>query len=298
MNQYEKTNERKKIISFLLLPLLLGSLFCNVLFFNDRHKLVVQQERALLVADSSISVKLLVEKQLNEVQETLNSSQLKNDALYTTVSKLNTELAERKKMIEKIKNDNITVTPLKKQLKDFKNRVDDYEKQTNAVLKERDDLEIRITELNKTLIDIRRENEELKRKLDVAKNLKGYEISVMNYKVNNTKKRPTIKAKKVNRISVSFTLPENIVAELGNKNLYLVIYDPNRKVLTTKQEKFINKKTNSEQVYSSLKIIDYKNEEQKIIMDYDTETKLTKGKYKVELYADGNLSGKKEFDLR
>jgi chromosome segregation ATPase len=298
MNNNEKTNERKKIVSFLLLPMLFGSLFFNILFLINRHKLISRQERALLVADSSISVKLLVEKQLNEVQETLNGSQLKNDELYTTVSKLNTELKENRRTIEKITKENQTVIPLKKQLKDVKSHVDDYEKQTNSILKEKNELEGKITELNKTIIDIKKDNEELKKKLEIVKDLKGYEISVLNYKVKTTKKRPTMKAKKVNRISVTFTLAENIAAESGKKNLYIVIYDPMKNVLTSKQEKFINKKTNLEQAYSSLKIIDYKNEEQKIIIDYDAETKLTKGKYKVEVYADGSLSGKKEFELR
>ncbi len=294
----EKTNERKRIVSFLLLPMFFGSLFLNILFLINRHKLISRQEHALLVADSSISVKLLVEKQLNEVQETLNGSQLKNDELYTTVSKLNSELKESKKIIEKITKEDQAVFPLKKQLKDFKNQVGDHEKQTNNILKEKSDLEGKIAELNKTIIDVKRDNDELKRKLDLMKDLKGYEISVMNYKVKPAKKKLTVKAKKVNRISVSFTLAENIAAELGKKNLYIVIYDPKKKVLTRKEERFVNKKTNLEQVYSSLKMIDYKNEEQKIIIDYDTETTLTKGKYKVELYADGSLSGKKEFELR
>jgi hypothetical protein len=297
METKEKNKEKGKTLFFLVLPILIGSIFCNIWLLSNRHKLISQQEKALLLADSSLSAKLQVEKQFNEVQGELNDSRQVNDGLYSTVAKLKGELAKSKGNIEKLSKENSTVRLLNKQIKDFKNRVEDYEKQKNAVLQEKGDLEIKLVELNKILVDIKKDNEELKKKLEWAKDLKTYELNVINYKTVRGKQKLTMRAKKVHRISVSFMLAENLVAELGTKVIYVVIYDPKKKVLTTTNEKFINKKTNTEQIYSIVKIIDFKNTEQKVNIDYDTESKLIKGKYKVEVYADGNLSTKKEFEL-
>ncbi|MBI2268971.1 MAG: hypothetical protein HYU69_01285 [Bacteroidetes bacterium] len=295
----DKTKIRKQLKYLLILLLLLiGSGIGNVFFMLNRNSLNTERDTALLHADSSLSVKLQVEKYLMEAQAALNNCKSNNDELNAAISKLNNEITEKRTVIEKITKDNGNVSALRKQLKDTKKLRDDCEKQVNSILKGNGDLQAKIAALNKTLADLKKDNEGLKKKLEWAKDLKAYEVGVMNYKVTKSKQKPTIRAKKVNRISVSFTLAENMVAESGSKNIYLVIYDPQKSVLAKTSEKFTNTKTNTEQVYSSLKTIDFKNDEQKITVNYDTDDKLTKGKYKMEIYADGSLSGKKEFELR
>lgn len=300
MNTEDDKAKIRKQLKYLLilLLLLLGSGIGNVFFMLNRHSLNAERDKALLHADSSLSVKLQVEKHLNEAQVALNNCKTNNDELNETISKLSNEITEKRTVIEKITKDNGSVAALRKQLKDAKKLREDCEKQVNSILKEKGDLENKIAALNKTLADLKKDNEDLKKKLEWAKDLKAYEVGVMNYKVTKSKQKPTIRAKKVNRVSVSFMLAENMIAEAGNKNLYLVIYDPKKSILAKSSEKFTNTKTNAEQVYSVMKTIDFKNEEQKITINYDTDDKLTKGKYKLEIYADGSLSGKKEFELR
>lgn len=297
-NKEEKTEIKKRSKYLLVLLLLLLSVFGNMLFMFNRHNLSTERDTALLCADSSLSVKLQVEKHLNEARITLNNCKTNNDELNATILKLSNEIAEKQSVIEKISMDNNSIASMRKQLKNANKLRDDCEKQVNAILKETGDLESKIADLNKTLADTKKDNKELKKKLEQAKKLKAYEIEVMNYKVTKGKPKPTIRAKKVNRISVTYTLAENMVADIGSKNVYLIVFDPKKIVISKTEEKFINVKTNSEQKYSFLKSIDFKNEEQRITIDYDIETKLSKGKYKIEIYTDGNLSGKKEFELR
>jgi len=139
---------------------------------------------------------------------------------------------------------------------------------------------------------------DLKEKLELAKNLKAYDILIVNFKVSGKNIKPTLKAKRVNRISATFNLSENAVADPGYKEIYMVVYDTRGSVVGPQNKKFTNKSSKKEQIYSTSKPLEYKNEEVKITMNFDTEQKLVKGKYKIELYVDGAYSGKKEFVLR
>ncbi len=291
-------NKKKRILLAILLLLLLGSFIGNIVLFSKRGGLISERDKAALNSESMLSLKLQVEKQLNEAQGSLNKFKTDNELLNSVIAKLNTEIAEKRTVLEKITKDNNNVGALRKQLKDAKKLRDDCEKEVNDYIKENNKLEASNNTLRQSVNKLSQDNEDLKKKLEWAKNLKAYDVGVMNFKVTKSKQRPTIRARKVDRISVSFTLAENLVAEAGSKNIYLVIYDPKKNILAKTSDKFTNTKTNSEQVYSVSKSIDFKNEDQKATINYDTDDKLVKGKYRVEIYADGSLSGKKEFELR
>lgn len=293
-----KISPQLKYLLLLLLLLLLGSGIGNILFMLNRNILHTERDKALLHSDSLLSEKLLIEKYLNEAKRALNDCKTDIDDLNANISKLNNDITEKQTVIEKITKDNNSVTSLRKQIKEAKRLREECEKHVNDMLKEQGNLEGKIAALNKTIAGIKKDNEDLKKKLELAKDLKAYEVTVINYKITKNKQRPTIRARKANRISTSFILAENVVAEAGSKNIYLVVYDPKKKILAKTDEKFINAKTNSEQTYSCLKTIDFKNEEQKIVINYDTENKLIKGTYKIEIYTDAGLIGKKEFELR
>lgn len=297
-NDKIKLSPQLKYLLLLLLLLLLGSGVGNIFFILNRNSLHTERNKAMLHSDSLLSEKLLVEKYLNEAKGALIDCKTNIDDLNANISKLSNEIIEKRTVIEKITKDNNSVTSLRKQIKEAKRLREECEKQVNDFLKEQGSLESKIAALNKTLAGIKKDNEDLKKKLELAKDLKAYEVTVINYKITKNKQRPTIRARKANRISTSFILAENLVAEAGSKNIYLVVYDPKKKILAKTDEKFINAKTKSEQTYSCLKTIDFKNEEQNIAINYDTENKLIKGTYKIEIYTDGGLIGKKEFELR
>jgi hypothetical protein len=62
-----------------------------------------------------------------------------------------------------------------------------------------------------------------------------------------------------------------------------------------KQDTKTGKKENT---YSSIKVIDYKNNTQRVIVDYMCEKRLEKGIYSIEVYTDNTYSGKKEISLK
>lgn len=105
MNTESDTTKAGKQLKYLLVILLLflGSGIGNVFFMLDRQNLRIEKDRALLHADSSLSVKLQVEKHLNETQTALNAK----------IAELNKTLGEIKKDNENLKKKQVLSKDMK-----------------------------------------------------------------------------------------------------------------------------------------------------------------------------------------
>lgn len=289
--------ENKNLKTLLLLFLLLLSFILNIVFFNGNHSLKKERNAAVLRADSLLSEKLLLNKQIDEAKAELSRCLKAADQLGKLNPSLNDEIKAKTVLIENLKRDNATVTALRKKIKEAQKQNEDYLSQMNSLLQKIQELENKITQFNKQIADLTSENNELKKELELAKEIKARNISALGYKVANSKSKLTFKTKKVNRISVTAELMENPLAGLGNKKVALLVYSEG-KILSDGKNKFMEKKTNTELSCSALKDITYSGTDQKVTVNYDFDQKLLKGKYKVELYVDGSLAGKTEFMLR
>jgi hypothetical protein len=301
----KEDNKNSNIVRFYIaIGILLLSIIGNGIFLTMQSGYKSEKDKALLSKDSLLSVKLLVDKELNKAKNDLKECEGKNDQLDASRIILNNQIQEKTLQVEKLVKDNASVNTLRKKLKEVQKLRDECENLVNNYIAETNKLEADNKTLKQSFNKLVQENEDIKNKLEWAKTLKAYEIEVQGYKVTKSKQQPairaraTIRARKTNRIAVSFTLAENRVVESGSKNFNLVVYYGQKKVLGKGNEKFTNKKTNAQQVYSAIMPIEFKNDEQKITLNFDTQDKLIKGKYSVEIYSDGNLSGTKEFELR
>lgn len=295
METIKNSNMKLTIIT---ISLFLLSFVGNVIFLSKHSGLKSEKDRAVLKMDSLLSVKLLVDKALDQAKNQIESYKGKNAELDKTITDMDLKLSASKTQVEKLVNDNASVNALRKKLKESQKLRDECEKVVNDYMKDNDKLQAQNNMLNQSMNKLSQELADLKEKFEFAKNLKAYDMVIINYKISRKSNKPTVKAKRVNRVSAIFYLAENHVAESGFKELYMVVYDTKGNVIGTQDKKFTNKFSNKEQIYSTSKPLEYKNEEVKINIDYDAEQKLFKGKYKVEIYVDGTYSGKKEFELR
>lgn len=143
-------------------------------------------------------------------------------------------------------------------------------------------------------------NKELAGRVDVAKQLKISAIRSNAVAVaKNGKEKETDKSKKANKIESCFTVFENDVAEPGDKDAYLVIVDPQGRVLGASDSKVLQLDGATEIRYTETKGFYFNGRKTDLCMEYLDEVKaLPKGTYDISVYIEKTLAAKSKFDLR
>jgi hypothetical protein len=168
-------------------------------------------------------------------------------------------------------------------------------KDENVVIKNKFDKEqAKTTELTK-------DKEDLTEKVTLASSLKAYNIKGTPIRKKSGGKKEEIeeKAKRTDRIKVSFTLSENLIAPSGSKTIYLRIARPDDKILTVSSDLAYSFDYNGEKIqYSAKKDIDYQNKAMDITMYWDKLEEFAAGTYVVSVFTDQLLIGESQFSLK
>lgn len=137
----------------------------------------------------------------------------------------------------------------------------------------------------------------LQEKVDLASILKVAEIKAFASEVKkNGKEKVTDKSSKANKVECCFKILENLVAEPGDKEVYLVVKNPGGKVLAEGGGTF--EYMGSQMGYSAKKMIYYSNKNVDLCMEFSPKSKMEKGTYKCEIYIDGFMLGTTSFNMK
>ncbi len=152
---------------------------------------------------------------------------------------------------------------------------------------------------NKTLL---KEKENLSSKVAVASVIPAYNVNAEGIHITGSgRERKTDKIKRINKLKVCFTLGANKITTPGNKNVYIRIAQPNKKILTPNDsDEFSFMYKGNKLQYSILKEINYENTAMDICVFWSRrKTKaLAKGTYNVDIYEGNSLIGHTSFKLR
>ncbi len=102
--------------------------------------------------------------------------------------------------------------------------------------------------------------------------------------------------KKMEQFVVDFRISKNITAPVGEKTIFVRIMKPDDDILLKSRADvftFEGKEIN----YSMKKLVEYDGEELPVTMYWNIEEFLSPGTYRVDIFADGNLIGRKSFTL-
>jgi hypothetical protein len=154
--------------------------------------------------------------------------------------------------------------------------------------------QVKTTELTK-------DKEQLTEKVSLASTLKAYNIKGVPVKSKSGGKKEEVvdKAKKADRIKVSFTLSENLIAPSGSKNIFVRIARPDDRIMTVADDDAHSFEYNGQNIQYSLKeSIDYQNKAVDLILYWDKIEDFTEGTYVVSVFTDGYLIGESQFVLK
>ncbi len=186
----------------------------------------------------------------------------------------------------------------KKEIESLKEEIAAWQVKYDALLKERDALKSEKDKLaadNTTLSQekttLATTNKGLQDKVDLAAQLKFYDTMLSGYKLDKKgKKTFEEKAKKVMGLEVSFKIQENTVAQEGERQAFIVISGPNKKVMAESSAN-VFQVGGIDKVFSIQKSFYFNNKEALITSEYKTAEILKEGEYTAEIYVDGKLCG-------
>src|SRR5581483_5887384 len=227
--------------------------------------------------------------------------------LKTSDSKIQAELNSKKDTItklllqaEKYKNDPYIIAKLKKETETLRKIMQNYVVTIDS-----------LNTLNKQLIVQRnvaveslkvekgktvKLNEEKSQLQNLVKN--GSLLAATDVKAEGVhyrfgkKEVTTEKAKKAEKIKVSFTITSNRIAKAGNRTVYVRVITPDGKELSqTNDDQSIFSFEGTKGFYDASQPFDYANQEIQLVMYCTSPSGFIPGNYIIKLYADGGEMG-------
>jgi hypothetical protein len=224
-----------------------------------------------------------------------------NDSL---LALLNTEQEKVQRLQEElrtVKSTNVRrINELKKELETLRKIMRNYVIQIdslNAVNQQLKDENRQVTQkyqqASSQAARLSKEKEQLTERVQMASRLDAVNIqaSLLTSKGKNAKK-----INKAAQLMLTFIISKNITAPVGEQIVYVRLMKPDDDILTKPNSGYFQFE-NREIMYSMKKPIEYDGEEQSIVMYWDIEEYLSPGNYRADIFAGGNLIGRKSFML-
>jgi hypothetical protein len=145
--------------------------------------------------------------------------------------------------------------------------------------------------------ELEQQNSELSAQVKTSSALKAANLRVLAYRVKSSGKNIEVtKAGTAKKLSVSFDIIPNSLAEKNYHKIYLRVFDPAGNLIANENNMF--EAEGQEMQYSSSTSISYNDDNTSYTMDWINPNQFMKGRYAVILYADGYTMGRSEIELR
>ena len=292
----------KKGIVIIVIAILLGT---NGLllwqFFEKKSNLDDAQQKIV----TTTAEKEAVQAQLNQIKTEYEKVKSENSNLQTELSSRDEEIKAKVAEIQRLIaiGGPAQIAKAKAEMAQLREMNNMYMAQIDSLNKVNTLLQAENQNLSSTLIDekgkvqnLNDQNSKLAGKIAAGSVLKAINIKTEGLRIKGNKSIVTNKAKQVQQVQTSFTLAENKVIDAGPVDMYVRLLDPSGAVISSDQATFDS--NGQALVYSMKQTVEYANADLLVPVMWTTGTTLSKGKYTVEIYHNGNLIGKSTMDLK
>ncbi|HRN71509.1 MAG TPA: hypothetical protein PLM81_00180 [Ginsengibacter sp.] len=307
---HERSGKGRNILTAALLIALLGT-WGYIIYDNNKNK----EEKEEL----SEQVKS-VDSARNELQNELNDATLRLDALKTenvqAAGMLQTkdkEISNLKSRIESILRDEKAtkeqLDEARRLIGELKGNIDTFAAEIaslklqnkalveqNTVVTSQRDSALKIYDSATTVI---REKENV---IDVGSTLHASNFKIAGIRERNKgKEKETSRAKRVDKLRITFDLDENRITQSGEKDIYVVIKTPDGQPVSV--EAFGSGKFRTrdgvERYFTKRVSVNYEQgKKQEVVVEWSQNSNFKTGKYTVEIYNNGFLIGEGTVNLK
>ena len=198
--------------------------------------------------------------------------------------------AANKSEIKRLKGE---LESLRKVLRSYVQQIDSLHRLNQELRAENQQITQQYQETRSTLSQVSQEKEQLTEKVSLAAKLDATNIGI---KAINDRGKTQKRLSRSAQFVVSFTIAKNITAQPGEKTVYVRILAPDGTVLTKNAGSTFPYENGNLQ-YSMKRTIEYGGEEIPVSVFWDIEEFLMPGKYKADIFADGNLIGSQSMTM-
>lgn len=289
----------KTIVIVGLSLLLATSLAGNYFFYDENTALLSSKDQEKQQLDTLKVVKEQIENQLTKTKAMVESYQSESANAQTLLDAANEEIEKKKRTIDRMYRDKASVGAFKTQLKQAQSFNEELQSQIKALADELTLVKAENTALKDSLTALRLDRKTLNEKIISASGLQAHTIKMESLSQKKKEKYEfTDRAKRTNRIAISFELAENKLAAAGIHNIHVLIFSPTGEILGDSTNTFTIQPDGKQSPYTRNKEVNYPAEGGKIFFNWDETPKYTKGQYRTEVYTDGKLTGQTEINLK
>jgi len=310
MEKQEEKKDRKGAILWLLLLLLLGSLGLNIYLFSATEKKDQLLNKEMVDSDH---LRTDFQKQMDSAKAQLQQYKGKTAEMDALIKQKEQDLEEKAKRISVLLRDN-RVTYNK--FVDAKDEIDKWKYYAGKYLKQVDELSEenkRLSAENKGLNEVVQKNKKdmdklidenitYKNKVSLGEQLKATNINITGIKMRSSgKERETNRAGQIEKIKICFDIPENHVANNGNRDIYIKVNDPSgQPVVIQSLGSGTFSYQGAESSYTTKEQIFYDNDPKNycVYWGFAKDAHLKSGTYTIELYTEGYQMGAKNFTVK
>lgn len=307
-NYPKQPNKTKEyIIIGILGVLLLGSVSYNIIQSQK-----TEETTRLFTIDlkDEKNAKILLQKELDSLTSEFEKTKESVSVRDSLLSRRDAEIFDKQREIQNILNKNdISQSELKQarrmiaalnaDIGRFKQEIIVLQKQNDSLAVANTTLNTEKTAISEELISEKEKAQETEANVRSTFSISNYKLTGLQVK-RSGKEVETDKAKRIDKLRVSFDLDENQFAETGVKEIFIAIYKPDGTL-----GRFANASPGSIDTWSlgtvqysdKIKFNYTKGSSQNISFDWE-DYEFPKGTYKIDLYQNGFKIGQKSLDLR
>ena len=217
---------------------------------------------------------------------------------------LSTEQAKVQRLLEELRTVKATdareisrlkkeISTLRKIMRNYVVQIDSLNTENERLKDENKQVVKRYQQANSQAVALKKEKEKLTEQVTLASKLDATNIEVTPL---TSRSKPAKRIKKMQQFRITFQIAKNVTAEVGEKTIYVRIMKPDDDILV-KSRANVFMFEGKEITYSIKKLIEYEGEVVDVEMYWNIDEFLSPGTYRVDIFADGNLIGKKNFTL-
>ncbi len=308
----EQKQDRKTLLWAALAVLLILNLVLVYFIYHEKQEnstkdgiITAKTEEVLIIKTKLDSISVELDTKIAEVQELGGSI----DSLVALKNQLEKDKNELKRganfSVSKFEN---KIRSYESALKERDLEIAQLREQLGIITSKNDELSEKVTglesektELYDSITTYSVKNRELSEKITIASALRAENIQI-NALSSKGKERDggNYKAKRIDKLKVSFQLSKNAIAKQDQKDVFLRILDPDGASLSdmaTGSGTFVY--GGQEIIYSSRQSVSFNNTGQTVDIVYGRGgIPLKSGKYVIELYSDGFKIGQGDFSVK
>ncbi|HAF30356.1 MAG TPA: hypothetical protein DCG75_15040 [Bacteroidales bacterium] len=292
-NQVPVAPPKNKSGLMFILILVIALLAVVTWLYIDQRQTTDEIETALTAEKDSLQSHLLQLR--TEYDELMTDNDSLNSHLNEEKAKIDDLLAEIKTVkatnYAKIKSLQNELGTLREVAKSYVRQIDSLNTMNQALVAENIMVKNEINEVTKTKVELEEKNKDLSGKVELASTLRTENIEAIPI---NKRGKANNKINKIEKIKVSFRIKENVLAEAGERDVFIRIAGPDDYILA-KSEDDLFEYQGQEIVYSAKRPIDYENKNVDVTVFWDNNGALIPGTYEVYIFADGDEIGNAQF---